>query len=81
MFSNFTPETWPGLDPAVAPMVPRAEVALRRVLLVKSVAASELTDITNSVLDGKGIGQGGVSLGAGLADAQKQNKLESIRSP
>jgi regulator of nonsense transcripts 1 len=33
------------------------------------VANSELTDTTTSVIGGKGISQGGVSLGAGLHDA------------
>jgi regulator of nonsense transcripts 1 len=39
------------------------------------VAASELTDTTSSVIDGKSIGQGGVSLGTGLSDAHKQTSL------
>jgi regulator of nonsense transcripts 1 len=75
MFSNFTPETWPGLDPRGRTNGSKGRGRAAESVAGESVAASELTDITNSVLDGKGIGQGGVSLGAGLADAQKQTSL------
>ncbi|KFX93288.1 hypothetical protein V490_04925, partial [Pseudogymnoascus sp. VKM F-3557] len=40
----------------------------------ESVAASEMTDTTSSVLDGKGASQGGVSLGPAVHD-QKQTSL------
>ncbi|CAD6440381.1 f4b459af-ebd5-4b58-8fbd-9fd58f20d351 [Sclerotinia trifoliorum] len=42
----------------------------------ESVAASEFTDVTSSsVTDGRGIGQGGVSLGASVHEGRKQTSL------
>jgi len=75
MFSNFTPDAWPGLDPRGRANGSKGRGRAAESVAGESVAASELTDATNSILDGKGIGQGGVSLGAGLADAQKQTSL------
>jgi regulator of nonsense transcripts 1 len=74
MFSNFTPEAWPGLDPRGRTNGQKGRGRAPESVAGESVAASELTDTTSSVLDGKGIGQGGVSLGAGLGD-QKQTSL------
>lgn len=70
MFSSFNPDQWPGL-PGVqaggrsgknrghgAPSVAG-----------ESVTNSEYTDSSASVIGGKGVGQGGASLGTGLRDA------------
>lgn len=70
MFSSFTPDQWPGL-PGVsgASRGNRARGRAPESIAGESVANSELTDTTTSVIGGKGVGQGGVSLGAGLHDA------------
>ena len=76
MFSNFSPDAWPGLGGRANGQKPRARGP--ESIAGESVAASELTDTTSSVLDSKGIGQGGVSLGSGLSglsDNQKQTSL------
>jgi len=76
MFSQFTPETWPGLDPRARPNGQKGRGRAADSVAGESIAASELTDTTNSVLDGKGIGQGGVSLGGlGFDSTQKQTSL------
>ncbi|CAG9949730.1 unnamed protein product [Clonostachys rosea f. rosea IK726] len=69
MFSNFNPEQWPGL-PGVgtAGRGGKARGRATESIAGESVANSEYTDTTNSVIGGKGVGQGGVSLGAGLPD-------------
>lgn len=70
MFSSFAPEQWPGL-----PGVPVGRSGNRRggrgteSVAGESVATSEYTDGTSSVIGSKGVGQGGASLGAGLQDA------------
>lgn len=70
MFSSFNPDQWPGL-PGVSASGRGHKGRGRGPESVagESVANSEYTDTSNSVLGGKGIGQGGVSLGAGLHDA------------
>ena len=70
MFSNFTPDQWPGL-PGVNPpgRSNKARGRAAESVAGESVANSELTDATTSVIGGKGVGQGGVSLGTGLHDA------------
>ena len=71
MFSSFTPEQWPGL-PGVTPS--RSSGRRGRApesVAGESVANSEMTDSTASVIGGKGVGQGGVSLGAGLHEAAR----------
>jgi regulator of nonsense transcripts 1 len=71
MFSNFHPEAWPGLPGVSA----SGKLGGRRggrgpeSIAGESVANSEFTDTSASVIGGKGIGQGGVSLGAGLHEA------------
>lgn len=71
MFSSFSPDQWPGL-PGVNPHG-RANGKSRgratESVAGESVANSEYTDASASVIGGKGIGQGGASLGAGLQDA------------
>ena len=70
MFSGFTPEQWPGLPGVPAPTRGnRVRGRAPESIAGESVANSEYTDTTNSVIGGKGVGQGGVSLGAGLHDA------------
>lgn len=71
MFSNFHPEQWPGLPGAAVGGRPGAKGRGRATESVagESVANSEFTDTTASVIGGKGVGQGGASLGAGLSDA------------
>jgi regulator of nonsense transcripts 1 len=68
MFNNFTPDAWPGLNSRT-----NGQKARRgpESIAGESVAASELTDATSSVMPG----QGGVSLGAGLNEVQKQTSL------
>ncbi|TAQ90062.1 hypothetical protein B7494_g1619 [Chlorociboria aeruginascens] len=75
MFSSFTPDSWPSLDGRVRTNGQKARGRGSESIAGESVAASELTDTHSSVLDGKGIGQGGVSLGAGLNEVQKQTSL------
>ncbi|KAI6781694.1 Regulator of nonsense transcripts-like protein [Emericellopsis cladophorae] len=72
MFSNFTAEHWPGLPGAGGPGHGRNGKPRGRgpeSVAGESVANSEFTDATSSILGGKGVGQGGVSLGADLRDA------------
>jgi regulator of nonsense transcripts 1 len=75
MFANFNPDAWPGLDPRTRTNGQKARGRPAESIAGESVAASELTDATSNVFDGKGIGQGGVSLGAGLNDVHKQTSL------
>ncbi|KAH8166112.1 hypothetical protein CIB48_g2147 [Xylaria polymorpha] len=70
MFSNFNPEQWPGL-PGFNPtsngrMNNKGRGRGTESVAGESVATSEYTDTTSSVIGGKGVGQGGASLGAGL---------------
>ncbi|CCC10804.1 hypothetical protein SMACR_07821 [Sordaria macrospora] len=71
MFSNFHPEAWPGLPGAGPNGRPGAKGRGRATESIagESVANSEFTDATSSVIGSKGIGQGGASLGAGLSEA------------
>lgn len=71
MFSNFHPEQWPGLPGAVPTGRPGAKSRSRATESIagESVANSEFTDASASVIGGKGVGQGGASLGAGLSEA------------
>lgn len=71
MFSSFNPEAWPGLPGVTAPgRGGRGRGRATESVAGESVANSEYTDTTsNSVIGGKGVGQGGASLGAGLHDA------------
>ncbi|KAK6597894.1 ATP-dependent helicase NAM7 [Botrytis cinerea] len=70
-------DNWPGLDSRG----PRANGQKGRgrgpeSIAGESVAASEFTDVTSSsVTDGRGIGQGGVSLGVSVHEGQKQTSL------
>jgi len=70
MFSNFNPEQWPGL-PGFNPtsngrMGNKGRGRGTESVAGESVATSEYTDASGSVIGSKGIGQGGASLGAGL---------------
>ncbi|EAQ85813.1 conserved hypothetical protein [Chaetomium globosum CBS 148.51] len=71
MFSNFHPEQWPGLPGVSAGGRPGAKSRGRGAESVagESVANSEFTDASASVIGAKGVGQGGASLGAGLSEA------------
>jgi len=71
MFSNFHPEQWPGLPGAGPPGRSNAKGRGRATESIagESVANSEYTDASASVIGGKGVGQGGASLGAGLSEA------------
>ncbi|KAK4148020.1 P-loop containing nucleoside triphosphate hydrolase protein [Dichotomopilus funicola] len=71
MFSNFHPEQWPGLPGTSGPGRLGAKGRGRGAESIagESVANSEFTDATASVIGGKGVGQGGASLGAGLSEA------------
>ncbi|KAI0206844.1 P-loop containing nucleoside triphosphate hydrolase protein [Astrocystis sublimbata] len=70
MFSNFNAEQWPGLPGFNAGSNGRMSNKGRgrgtESVAGESVATSEYTDTTSSVIGGKGVGQGGASLGAGL---------------
>jgi regulator of nonsense transcripts 1 len=69
-FGGFNMESWPGL-----PGVPIGRSGNRKgarppgSVAGESVATSEFTDASSSVIGSKGVGQGGASLGAGLQDA------------
>jgi regulator of nonsense transcripts 1 len=71
MFSNFNPDMWPGLPGAHHGGRSGAKGRGRATESIagESVANSEFTDATGSVIGAKGVGQGGASLGAGLGDA------------
>ncbi|KAK2615206.1 hypothetical protein N8I77_001976 [Diaporthe amygdali] len=71
MFSSFSPDQWPGLPGVTPPGRSNGKSRGRATESVagESVANSEYTDASASVIGGKGIGQGGASLGAGLHDA------------
>ena len=70
MFSNFNPEQWPGLPGFNAASNGRMGNKGRgrgtESVAGESVATSEYTDASSSVIGAKGVGQGGASLGAGL---------------
>ncbi|KAI1327332.1 P-loop containing nucleoside triphosphate hydrolase protein [Xylariaceae sp. FL0255] len=70
MFSNFNPEQWPGLPGFNATSGGRMGNKNRgrgaESIAGESVATSEYTDASTSVIGAKGVGQGGASLGAGL---------------
>jgi regulator of nonsense transcripts 1 len=70
MFSNFHPDQWPGLPGMSAGGRPSAKGRGRGAESIagESVANSEFTDASASVIGGKGVGQGGASLGAGLSE-------------
>lgn len=73
MFSQFGQDSWPGLSQArTNGHKGRGKAA--ESIAGDSVAGSEFTDATSGI-DGRGVGQGGVSLGAGLVEAQKQTSL------
>ncbi|KFY85736.1 hypothetical protein V500_08158 [Pseudogymnoascus sp. VKM F-4518 (FW-2643)] len=75
MFSSFaTDNSWPGLDPRNRTNGQKSRNRPAESVTGESVAASEMTDTTSSVLDGKGASQGGVSLGPAVHD-QKQTSL------
>lgn len=70
MFSNFNPDQWPGL-PGVHPTGRSGTKSRGRAtesVAGESVANSEFTEASNSVIGGKGVGQGGASLGASLVE-------------
>jgi regulator of nonsense transcripts 1 len=71
MFSNFHPDQWPGLPGVSGGGRPGTKSRGRGAESIagESVANSEFTDATASVIGGKGVGQGGASLGAGLSEA------------
>jgi regulator of nonsense transcripts 1 len=71
LFSNFHPDQWPGLPGANVGGRPGTKGRGRGAESIagESVANSEFTDASASVIGGKGVGQGGASLGAGLSEA------------
>jgi regulator of nonsense transcripts 1 len=73
MFSNFAADNWPGLGAHTRSNGQKGRGRPAESVAGESVAASEMTDTTNSMLDGKL--QGGVSLGNSLHDVQKQTSL------
>jgi regulator of nonsense transcripts 1 len=70
MFSNFHPDQWPGLPGVGGGGRPGAKGRGRGAESIagESIANSEFTDASASVIGGKGVGQGGASLGAGLSE-------------
>lgn len=90
MFSGFSADQWPGLPGAGTLSSIGGSVSGRsggkgrlrggaESVAGESVANSEYTDVTagSSVIGGKGVGQGGVSLGAGLHDAVANDRMTS----
>lgn len=82
MFSSFSPDQWPGLPGASLGGRAGGKSRNRGIaesIAGESVANSEFTDVTasSSVIGGKGVGQGGASLGAGLHDAVSSGRLTS----
>lgn len=72
MFSSFNQEQWPGLpgfNGSTSRMGGKRGGRGTESVAGESVATSEFTDGSASVIGAKGIGQGGASLGAGLQDA------------
>jgi regulator of nonsense transcripts 1 len=71
MFSNFNPDQWPGLPGVNAGGRSGAKNRARGTESIagESVATSEYTESSASVIGGKGVGQGGASLGANLRNA------------
>ncbi|CAI4215352.1 unnamed protein product [Parascedosporium putredinis] len=82
IFSNFTPDQWPGLPgvPTASRSGGRKGGRATESIAGESVANSELTDATASVIGAKGVGQGGVSLGAGLHEAVRSLPLGGTNS-
>ncbi|KAI0838658.1 P-loop containing nucleoside triphosphate hydrolase protein [Hypoxylon sp. FL0890] len=84
MFSNFNSEQWPGLPGFNATSSGRAGGKGRgrgaESIAGESVATSEYTDGTASVIGSKGVGQGGASLGAGLPDALRSRPTSYTQS-
>jgi regulator of nonsense transcripts 1 len=80
MFSGFTSDSWPALSSGRGGAGSKAKNPAGGAESVAgdSVAASELTDANGGgALDGKGVAQGGVSLGGGVSlhDVGKQTSL------
>ncbi|KAI1650193.1 P-loop containing nucleoside triphosphate hydrolase protein [Daldinia loculata] len=84
MFSNFNSEQWPGLPGFNATPGGRVGSKSRgrgtESIAGESVATSEFTDGTASVIGSKGVGQGGASLGAGLPDALRSRPTSYTQS-
>lgn len=84
MFSSFGAENWPGLPGFNPGSGGRASGKGRargaESIAGESVATSEYTDGTSSVIGAKGIGQGGASLGAGLQDAFRSRPTSYTQS-
>ncbi|KAF3058101.1 Regulator of nonsense transcripts 1 like protein [Daldinia childiae] len=84
MFSNFNSEQWPGLPGFNATPGGRVGSKSRgrgtESIAGESVATSEYTDGTASVIGSKGVGQGGASLGAGLPDALRSRPTSYTQS-
>lgn len=71
MFSNFNPDMWPGLPggPHGGRSGAKGRGRATESIAGESVANSEFTDASASVIGARGVGQGGASLGAGLGEA------------
>ncbi|KAH7026181.1 RNA helicase-domain-containing protein [Microdochium trichocladiopsis] len=84
MFSSFGAENWPGLPGFNPSSGGRASGKGRargaESIAGESVATSEYTDGTSSVIGAKGVGQGGASLGAGLQDALRSRPTSYTQS-
>jgi regulator of nonsense transcripts 1 len=79
MFSNFNPEQWPGLPGvnAAGRSGNKGRGRAAESIAGESVANSEFTDASASVVGTKGVGQGGASLGGGLTGATVTDRLTS----
>jgi regulator of nonsense transcripts 1 len=83
MFSSFNPEQWPGLpgfNPSNGRVGGKRGGRGTESVAGESVATSEYTDASASVIGAKGVGQGGVSLGAGLQDALRSRPTSYTHS-
>ncbi|KAF3013583.1 hypothetical protein G7054_g4727 [Neopestalotiopsis clavispora] len=80
MFSSFNPDQWPGLPGFNGPggrLGGKRGARGAESVAGESVATSEYTDASASVIGGRGVGQGGASLGAGLHDALRSSRPAS----
>lgn len=83
MFANFNPEQWPGLpgfNASSGRMGGKRGGRGTESVAGESVATSEYTDVGSSIVGGKGVGQGGASLGAGLQDALRSRPTSYTHS-
>ncbi|KAK7992860.1 hypothetical protein PG988_001654 [Apiospora saccharicola] len=83
MFAHFNAEQWPGLpgfNSSSGRVSGKRGGRGTESVAGESVATSEYTDTTSSIIGGKGVGQGGASLGAGLPDVLRSRPTSYTHS-